>query len=286
MKILLFSVLYATSVYAWLIPTLIGGKPADPKDWPASVYASMSGARCSATVIGERVLLIAAHCVSNGGTASFSVGANNYTSKCTHSPYYKNNATSDWALCVTNNKVTGIPYENVNQDEELFQVGDKLMLTGYGCIRAGGGGGNDGTYRIGEAVVRQKPSGTDNDIVTNSGAALCFGDSGGPAFFINSENKRWVVSVNSRGNISTTSYLSAVHTEQAKTFMKSWITTNSQDICGISEKAVGCRDVKPPGKEFVIETEVVSLKGMVKNDFLDFYDNIVNVLKEFLGEFK
>lgn len=47
-------------------PTLINGVPAEPKDWPASVYSSADGSRCSATIVGERTVVIAAHCVANG----------------------------------------------------------------------------------------------------------------------------------------------------------------------------------------------------------------------------
>src|SRR3954469_23601332 len=77
-------------------PMLINGTPADPKDWPASVYASMGGSRCTATVVGERVLLIAAHCGEGGGKPSFSVGPNGYRStSCSTPSQYPSNETAD-----------------------------------------------------------------------------------------------------------------------------------------------------------------------------------------------
>lgn len=42
----------------------------------------------------------------------------------------------------------------------------------------------------------------------------------------------------------------------------------------------------PVGKDFAIETEVASVKGTVKAPFVDFYDNIVKVIKEFVESFK
>lgn len=231
-------------------PALIGGRPADPQDWPASVYASMSGARCSATLVGPRVLFIAAHCVSDGGSASFSVGPNQYTSKCTHSSDYRRNNTADYALCVVDREVTGVAYENVATDPNIVKLGDEILLTGYGCIRAGGGGGNDGVYRIGEAKVRGLPAGTSNDITAGSGAALCFGDSGGPAFKYTdtAKTKRVMISINSRGDIKSTSYLSAVFTQQGKRFISAWQAQNPYKICGVDKDAVGCRDASeaPP----------------------------------------
>lgn len=223
-------------------PVLIGGRVADPKDWPASMYADMGGARCTATVVGEKVLFIAAHCVASGGTASFRVGTENYTSKCTHSKDYAGNATADYALCEIDRPVTAIPFENVNQNDELVKIGAEVLLTGFGCTQPGGGGGNDGKYRIGEARVTQVPSGTNNDIVT-FGSALCYGDSGGPAFmYLDAQKtKRTQLSINSRGNIKDTSYLSSVSTTAGKRFIKAWSELTSLKICGVHADAKGCR---------------------------------------------
>ena len=198
-------------------PTLIGGTPAPAGEWPASVYASMNGARCTATVVGPRVLAIAAHCVSNGGTASFTVDGKRYSSTCTHSSDYRGNSTADYSLCLINQEVTGIEYDSLLQDASKMKVGMTVKLTGYGCVRPGGGGGNDGIYRIGNAKVTRLPSGNNNDVVTNANpGALCFGDSGGPAVMTDDEGKRWVFGVNSRGDIASVSYLSAWYTAQAK----------------------------------------------------------------------
>lgn len=241
--LLVVSLLLISSVgWAEVGPRLINGKPADLKDWPSSVYASMNGSRCTATVVGERTLLIAAHCVGNGQSAAFSIGAEKYSSKCSQSPLYNGNSTADWAICLVDRKVENVPYELINNDNNRVKVGAQLTLTGYGCVNPGGSGGNDGTYRVGTSKVTKTPSGSSNDIVTEGNAALCFGDSGGPAFFVNDQTKeRWVVGVNSRGNISTTSYLSSTSTTNAQKFINDWATSNNQQICGIHSGAKGCR---------------------------------------------
>lgn len=222
--------------------TLIGGRPADPKDWPASVYASMGGARCSATVVGPETLIIASHCVSHGGSASFQIGPNSYTSKCSRSPLYRQGTDHDLALCKITRKVEGIPYENVNINPELIKVGQEILLTGYGCIQPGGGGGNDGIYRIGEAKITALPD--PYDLTAKGKAALCFGDSGGPAFIYLDEakTKRVQISVNSKGDIRTTSYLTVTSSKASIDFMKSWATENNVGICGVTAGVAGCRE--------------------------------------------
>ncbi len=243
-------------------PELIGGQPAPAGAYPASVYAQMGNARCSATVVGEKTLLIAAHCVSDGGTARFSVGANAYTSKCTHHPDYSHakwmaarwldgvraiDATADWSLCLIDKVVAGVPYELVAVDATQFQcqTGKQLMLTGYGCTRSGGGGGNDGVYRVGKAPITSCPN-RDHDTVTRGSAALCYGDSGGPAFFEEASGARWQVSVNSRGNISTISYLSSTYTGAFKTWALTWSNANAVKFCGLHADAKGCRGGATP----------------------------------------
>ncbi len=224
-------------------PALIGGRPADPADWPASVYARMNGSACSATVVGENTLLIASHCVEHGARAEFSIGATNYSSKCSRSPLYRRGVDHDLALCKTDKNVQGIKYENVNQDPSLVKVGTEVLLTGYGCIRAGGGGGNDGVYRIGEAKIMGLPSGNDYDYYAKGGAALCYGDSGGSAYLYldSAKTKRIVVSTNSKGDIRVKSWITSTSTEASISFIKAWAEENQTLICGVHSEAKGCR---------------------------------------------
>lgn len=267
-------------------PTLIGGTVANPADWPASVYASLSGSRCSATVVGPRVLAIAAHCSS--GKVSFSVGPNNYTGTCSNAREYSSNSTADYSLCLLDREVVGVPYESLNQDASRLRVGNELLLTGYGCIRRGGGGGNDGNYRIGRSQITRLPSGSSNDIVTVGSAALCFGDSGGPAFLTSPSGERWVVSVNSRGDIRSTSYLSSWSSNTGKAFIERWYAKFGQPICGVHSSATGCRNssgFNPPA-EFEVDSEMVRLVGKVKPGFEKSLPDIKKAVVDALEEVK
>src|SRR5690242_15713661 len=52
-------------------PKLGNGSVADPSDWPASFIATIRMGNqdfyCTSTLIGSRTLLLAAHCVADGG---------------------------------------------------------------------------------------------------------------------------------------------------------------------------------------------------------------------------
>lgn len=248
-----------------IIPTLIGGIPADIREWPASVYARAGNGACSSTVVGSRVLLSAGHCMNNGGTVTFSAGSNQYSAVCTHHPEYKNNPTADWALCLINKTVTGVTFERLSNNFKL-KIGDSVRLTGYGCINPSGGGGNDGVFRIGLADVIALPYKTDYDVTTKGSAALCFGDSGGAAYVEYPDGKREIFGVNSRGNIKNTSYLPSVAANTMQEFSKSFALKHSVEICGITKDAKACRDevapIPPLSKyDFEVNSNVACVRG-------------------------
>lgn len=224
-------------------PTLIGGKPANPIHWTANFYSVSADGSCTSTLIGPNVLFTAAHCVGNGKNVTVTKASVTYEGTCTHATQYATNTTADYALCLMNKPVPAEKYERVNTDPSLLKIGNNLLLTGFGCTKTGGGGGNDGVYRMGEAPIQVLPAMANNDIVTVGKVALCYGDSGGPAYILfdgREEGARIQVSINSRGNIYNTSYLSSVSTTMAINFITSWSNNNNAKICGIHVEAISC----------------------------------------------
>jgi hypothetical protein len=226
---------------------LIGGDAADPKDWPASFTTKHGNSKCTGTMIGPKALQLAAHCVGNGRTATITANGKTYTSTCTHSPKYKNDATADYALCLMAEAVDLPWYESVlTASTAKMKVGDKLILGGMGGTQPGSGnGGNDGIFRVGEAPIIRMPTGN-NDIVTQGSSALAFGDSGGSAFWKDEKGILRIAGINSRGDIRKTSYLSAVFAKDGNDFYSSWVVTNNAVICGISDAATKCRGEDTP----------------------------------------
>jgi hypothetical protein len=267
LRIVLFSILVSSP--AWARPTtfqplppkptalddkiystLIGGDEARAEDFPATVYSTDGSGRCTATLIGPQVLITAAHCVDNGGQVFFTLlTGQQHRGVCQHHPDYDNNKTADWALCRLEEEAD-VEFETLSMDRTIPARGDRILLTGYGCTAQGGGGGNDGTLRYGFAEVIQTPRSGNWDIITRGSVALCFGDSGGPAFHTyGSEDptgRRVMISVNSRGNIKDTSYLSkTLQNSVFSGWLKAWAADQLVTVCGVS-RTEGCRSAGAP----------------------------------------
>ncbi len=215
---------------------LIGGRVVPTTDYPAIVYIrNAQGARCTATVVSPKgkpgVLLTAGHCVSNYAKVS-QVQGQAFSAVCQQSPEYARTQMGvDMALCKADRAFDVVP--EVIADKAP-KVNDLVMLAGYGCT-AREGGGNDGKLRIGFAPVTKLdgPGYTWFELEGNS--ALCFGDSGGPAFFT-VKKQRIQGGVNSRGDIAKMSMETALYAPKAQSFFAAWAKANAVKVCGINAR--------------------------------------------------
>lgn len=222
-------------------PEVLGGRVADPADYPASFFTRQDWS-CTASLVGPKALLTAGHCVNTGVKTTIRYGNDEIKAVCEHDAAYPGETTADWALCLLSKPITGVLYEMVNQDPARVKLKDELRLTGFGCNKAKDKSGG-GVLREGDAEVVKLPRAANNDIVTKGDVALCYGDSGGPAFYLpgGAKAKRWQVAVNSRGNIKNKSYLSSTSTPAAQRFLSGWARKNKAGICGLTRKMTGCR---------------------------------------------
>ncbi len=218
---------------------LINGTPVPAGTWKEVVRIRSDGAGCTATVVGPRAIITAAHCAKTGGTATFTIDGVNYSAVMTRSPVYPGQ-DHDVSLGIVTPEIKGITPASIGG---AATTGTGITLLGYGCINAGGGGGNDGILRMGDSAIVEF-AGFDMVSRKAGGAALCFGDSGGPAF-VTVGGKKLLLGINSKGNIQDTNYNARLDHDESKKFLQNYTTQNNLQICGVNLNCGGIDPVDP-----------------------------------------
>lgn len=223
---------------------LINGVPVDRRQFP-TVFRMTTGGTCTATLIGEAAMLTAAHCLPHGSIISFVLAQRRVRGVCEHARGYhpQRNQSEDWAICLLEFPVTNIQYETVATS--VPPLGQRVVLTGYGCTVEGGN--LDGKLRAGISEVvdgvslgfgRETSTVYTRSNIATGGAVLCPGDSGGPLFLIagNSFNSaRTLIGVNSRTTFRFgVSLFAATGSTAGKQFLKDWAERHGQKVCGVN----------------------------------------------------
>jgi hypothetical protein len=220
------------------IPTLINGTPVTPGTWQEVVSITSNEGGCTATIVGPRAIVTAAHCASTGSMVQFSYKGKNYEAKIFRSPRYPA-ADHDISVGVLEKDIAGATPMVIGGKATLQS---ELTILGYGCTTPAGTGGNDGILRIGKNVLTGFS--LPYDIVSRkpSGGALCMGDSGGPTF-IQENSKYLLLAINSKGNIRDTNYCSRLDIPESIEHLKNIASQNHITICGINSE---CGATPPP----------------------------------------
>jgi hypothetical protein len=223
-------------------PQLINGQPAAAGTLLEVVRISILApdgvveGSCTGTVVGPAVIATAAHCVETNQRVRFTYKGVRYAGKGYQSPLFETKG-HDLAVILADTKIADakpipLTFARLASDE-------RVLLAGYGCTQKGGTGGNDGILRTGTATVGGPTSGYDYWMVAGtSGAAVCFGDSGGPTFRQTAGLPLRLAGIISSGDIQEFTLSVRHDLQESKDFYQSVERIYKTQICGLS--APGC----------------------------------------------
>lgn len=205
----------------WAVPApgeptpIYGGETVEPGTWPSTVGIVLPGTLCTGTLVSDKVVLTAAHCLEHDPSPSqmhVALGDDVYSPKRTigvvgygiHPDYCGSDTTKckvdvwDYGYLLLEEPAGVTPTRPLTrQDEwdEAMRVGSPVTLVGYGE--------NEkmlaGIKRQVEAeIVRFSGSGLEFQ-AGGMGVDTCQGDSGGPAFVTLGSGEVVLAGVTSRG---------------------------------------------------------------------------------------
>lgn len=198
-------------------PTPIyGGETVEPGAWPNVAAILLPATSCTGTLVSDRVILTAAHCVENGEPPGllrvrftddiFAAGATYQVERYGMHPKYCGSDTSickvdvwDFAYLVLSEPVVGVapirPLVTQEAWDEAMAVGSTVTLVGYGANEKMLGGVK---REVDAPIVKFSPSGLEFQ-AGGMGIDSCNGDSGGPAFVTLASGETLLAGVTSRG---------------------------------------------------------------------------------------
>lgn len=244
---------------------LIGGDPVPAGQWQDIVYieyrVGTGASYCTATIVGKRTILTAAHCARNMGNVTFTHNGKKYTAVITRSGKYETMG-HDMALGYVAEDIVGAKPYTIGGESK---TGIEGQLLGYGCTSASGNGGNDGILRIGTSMIVKV---SNYNIILSSGKAItCSGDSGGPTF-VQVDGKPRLLGIHSQSDFQSTSYDIRTDHADSRSMLSDFATKNSTVVCGINSTAndVECSGGSPvplPSCNLVATPSTVSSGGNV-----------------------
>lgn len=206
---------------------IVGGTVVAPGTYGYVVKVRLQQSVCAGVIVGPNAVLTAAHCVQSASSrALIEHEGQTYEGTVYASPEYPR-IDHDLALIHLDAPVSG-DYAQVALLS--LPLGADVLHLGFGCTVAGGALPNkNGELRQGVAQV----TGFSGEDVSTTGAALCFGDSGGPVMSAE-PGSRLLLAIGSKGNLQNRNYSTRLNSAGSQIFLKLTAKDLGIDICGVT----------------------------------------------------
>lgn len=243
-------------------PQVVNGMLEKSEVWPATLkYYVDNWFSCTSTIVGDRVVITAAHCLVPEATmhVQFKEGEAPFNLECqAHPRFQREDLLADVALCLSDRRFEtgeGFRFENLDLKISRLRPNSRVYLLGYGCRRFEDvkDPSKAGVLYGGVSIVNKLPLGTGDHILlkgSNGGAVICPGDSGGAGYLLAANDKREgprsIVGINSGYRADDRiSALTALVGPVAE-FIRDWAADWNVTICGVHAGATNCREKYTP----------------------------------------
>ena len=197
---------------------------------------------CTATVVGEKMIFTAAHCVRTGQKVNFRsrFDQKSYAMTCRRHPRYNDRTVyNDYAFCKLDSGEFPKEMPKSSFENRTPVVGEKMLLNGYGAPTVG-------THHWGPETVTRFGN---QDIVACGRVYLGGGDSGGSLLTWTEDRSGKsgfkVIGVNSRAG-GGCSYFNRISHSEFQTWAKDYETAFDVKLCGFSATCAGVTPPSPP----------------------------------------
>jgi secreted trypsin-like serine protease len=213
---------------------------------------------CSATLIGPKTIVTAAHCVKSSSFGMLTsqtfgpIGGKTYSVKLQIHPSYRRalnypgsfSLTNDIAIGILNKEVTNVTPATVTN--QIPVKGAKILFAGTGQPSFNRALGYSQVITVGNLGLTQRA------LSTGKPQAADHGDSGGPNFMIDASNRIYLIGVNSTSTgtkdmtdelgwdilkpyTQGTALIWPVTSSGTKTYLQQFVANNGVQVCGINK---------------------------------------------------